>query len=594
MKVYAAALVCVALGLTGARAVAGQIFSTIAGSGLSGVSDGPGASASFLFPYGVAVGSDGTIYVSDFQGQRIRAIDKNHRVSTLAGGGALDAEGLRVAGAYRDGASASARFNFPAGIAVDGKGSVYVADSANRCIRVVAAGIVRTLAGSPSRGAVDGTLATAGFDQPRALAFDHAGNLWVGDFGAGIRKITPDGIVTTIALPANVGGNFVTSITVQPRGLLLVDNSALLFLSHPEGPQPYQFSLPTQDPRNGDVAQADVSAGYAFQIATLGDGRYVYTDPRKQAVRLFDDTNFVQVLTEPTTDEYAVDGSGYRDGENGQVQTPLGITAMGPSSVVFADAGNRRVREVQNIETRHWEMNQDDPFGDYRDPSMYYRVLIVGNCYVGWGVPFDSTMGGRLEAQLNASLQRLGIPHEVRVANIFSGHAADVRDYMRDIASTGMADLVVWEFNDAAPNEEYTPGRGTITNPLIDLETWRASLTPKVAAIGKSLHQANIPYYVVLQPTPLYYPLLEDYDVRQLYVPPIWSSVEPVYAQMFLGSSDGLIDAGPAMLQEERSAHHRLLYLSDGEYQASAEGNALLEALLYARLAADKPWRKKP
>jgi hypothetical protein len=203
-------------------------------------------------------------------------------------------------------------------------------------------------------------------------------------------------------------------------------------------------------------------------------------------------------------------------------------------------------------------------------------------------------MGGRLEAQLNANRQQLGISREVRVANIFSGHAADVRDYVRDVASTVRADLVVWEFNDAAPNEEFTPGRGTLFSPLIDLATWRASLSPKVAAIGKSLRQANIPYYVLLHPTPLYYPLLEDYDVRQLYVPPVWSSVEPIYEQIFHGTADGLIDAGPAILHEESSAHHRLLYLSDGEYQASAAGNALLEGLLYTRLAADKPWRKTP
>jgi sugar lactone lactonase YvrE len=592
---FASLIVCVALGSTGiTEAVAGQTFQTIAGSGLPGVSDGPGAFATFLFPYGVAVGPDGTIYVSDFQGQRIRKIDKNGRVSTLAGGGALDADGLRVAGDYRDGPAASARFDFPAGIAFDSKGALYVADSANRCIRIVEQGSVRTLVGTPSRTAIDGTLATAGFNQPRSLAFDQAGNLYVGDYGAGIRKITPGGVVTTIALPADVGGNFVSSITVQPDGLLLVDASALLFLSHPEGPPPYKFSHPTQDPRSGNVAQADVSAGFAFQIAPIGDGRYVYTDPRKQAVRLFDDTNFVEVLSEPTNDEYAVYGGGYRDGTNAQVQTPLGIAALGSNSVVFADAGNRRIREIQSIETRHWAMHQSDPFGDYRDPAKYYRVLILGDCYVGWGVPFDSTVGGRLEAQLNADRKRLGIPHEVRVAMVWSGDAAAIRDYVRDVVSTGTADLVVWEFNDAVPNEEFTPGRGTMTSPLIDLETWRASLTPKVAAIGKGLREANIPYYVLMHPTPLYFPLLEDYDVRQLYVPPVWSSVEPIYEKMFRGTADGLIDAGPVILREESSAHHRLLYLSDGEYQFSAAGDAIVEGLLYGRLAADKPWRKTP
>lgn len=595
LSVFLATLfVGIGLGISSTGANASQTFSTIAGSGLPGVSDGAGATASFLFPYGIAVGSDGTIYVSDFQGQRIRAIGKNHRVRTLAGGGALEADGLRVAGDYRDGAAATARFNFPAGIAVDSKGAVYVADSANRCIRVIEHGSVRTLVGTPSRSHVDGTLATAGFDEPRALAFDQDGNLYVSDFGIGIRKITPAGVVTTIVLPDQYD-NFVTSIAVQPDGLLLVDNSSLLFLAHPQGPpDQYQFSRPTRDSHGGNFAQADVLTGYPFATAALGDGKYVYTDVREQAIRLFDNTNFVEELSDPPTDEYAVFGGGYRDGVHGQVQTPLGIAALGPNSVVFVDAGNRRIREIQNIETRHWAQHVSDPFGDYRDPAKYYRVLVIGDCYVGWGVPFDSTMGGRLETQLNANRKQLGISRDVRVAMVWPGNGAAIRDYVRDVVSTGIADMVVWEFNDAVPNEEFTPGRGTLLSPLIDLETWKASLTPKVAAIGTSLHEAKIPYYVMLQPTPLYYPYIEQYGIRQLYVPPVWSSVEPIYERMFQGTADGLIDAGPAILREERSAHHRLLYLSDGEYQLSAAGDALLEGVLYTRLAADKPWRRTP
>ena len=165
---------------------------------------------------------------------------------------------------------------------------------------------------------------------------------------------------------------------------------------------------------------------------------------------------------------------------------------------------------------------------------------------------------------------------------------------MLDVVSKGVADLFIWEFNDAAPNEEFTPGRGALYSPLIDLATWRASLGPKVAAIGTSLRRANIPNFVLLQPTPLYYPMIEDFSVRQIKVPPLWSSVEPIYEQMFHGFADALIDAGPTMLREERSAHHRLLYLSDGEYQLSPAGDAVLEQLIYARLAADKPWRRTP
>lgn len=568
-------------------------FSTYAGSGLPGVNDGPAAQARFLFPYGVAVAPDGSIFVSDFQGQRIRRIDRNHHVTTVAGGGAVDAEGLRVAGDYRDGVGPRARFNFPAGIAFDKTGRLFIADAGNGCIRVLENGIVpyvRTYAGLPGRDARDGTLATAGFSEPRALAFDAAGNLWVGDFRYGIRKIAPDGTVTTLKLPGDLG-RFTSSITPVPDGLLIVDNNQLVEIDGISGPPAqYTISHPTEDSRAVNVAQGDVSEGFPFAVASMTDGTYLMTDPREQAIRLFNESNFIEDIGVSPNQEYAVYGGGYRNGPNGLVDTPLGIAALDPHTVVFADAGNRRIRMISNIETRHWAKHQIAPFGADGDATKFYRILIVGDCYVGWGVPFQSTIAGDLERALNANRKELGIARPVRVAQVFSGRASDVRDYMRDVASAGVADLVVWEFNDAMPNQEWTPGRGTLTDPLEDRATWEASLGPKIAQIGSYFKKAGVPYYALVHPTPLYFPLLEDYDVRQVYVPPLWSQVEPIYARLFQGTVDGYIDAGPAMMADERSADRQRLFLSDGEYQLSAAGDALLAKLLYQRFAADKPW----
>ena len=203
-----------------------------------------------------------------------------------------------------------------------------------------------------------------------------------------------------------------------------------------------------------------MSPGYPFGVASLGDGNFVLSDPREEALRFFDVTNFVGNIGVAADQEYAVYGGGYRNGPGGLVNTPLGIAAIDPHTIVFADAGNRRIRLVSNLETRHWARHQIEPFGDHGDATKYYRVLIVGDCYVGWGVPYASTIAGRLERDLNANRKELGIPHPVRVELIFSGHTSDVRDYMRDVVASGIADLVIWEFNDAMPNEEWTPGRG--------------------------------------------------------------------------------------------------------------------------------------
>ncbi len=145
-----------------ARDVAGVVLTTIAGSGAAGFADGlPG---SFLMPFGLTYGPDGTLYVTDAGAQRIRAVDPAGRIRTIAGSGNVDASGLWVAGGYRDGAAHEAQFDRPAGI-VWLNGKLYVADTNNHCIRSVAAdGTVRTFAGSPQRrGTANGPLDTASF-----------------------------------------------------------------------------------------------------------------------------------------------------------------------------------------------------------------------------------------------------------------------------------------------------------------------------------------------------------------------------------------------------------------------------------------------
>jgi hypothetical protein len=573
------------------------VFSTIAGSGASGVKDGPGASASFLFPYGIAVATDGTIYVSDFMGQRIRSIDSHFVVRTVAGGGTLQPDGLRIDGSYVDGPAAGARFNYPAGIALDSKGVLYIADSGNHCIRVLDHGVVRTFAGSPNRGVADGMLAGAGFDTPRALAFDRDGNLWVGDARVGLRKITPAGVVSTVSIPTQYGGNFVTSIVPEPDGLMLVDDEKVVFLQDPDGPPAgVKFSFPMQDVRNGGLAQASVRTGDAFAVTDLTPDVHVFTDPHTQAIRLFDYSNFVETLSESPGDAYAVSGGGYRDGPSGLVQTPLGIAATGRDRLVFVDAGNRRIRAIAGITPTHFEHNQRAPFGD--DASRYYRIIVLGNSFVGWGVPFNETIAGRLQAQLNAHRAGLHIPKPVRVALIYQGHASDVLDYVRQFVSKGGADLFVWEFNDAVANEEYHDviheAQPSTQNPMPFVNVWKPSIAPKIAQVGDNLRAAHEPFYVVLQPMPTYFPFLEWWDPRQSFLPPDWDPIDAVYHRLFDGNVNAIVDGGPAMLNAEKSASRRFLFLTDGEAQPSAAGDAILAALLYQRLATDKPWEQSP
>ncbi len=223
--------------------------SPLAGDGQDGVVDGAAAQSRFSDPFGVAVDARGAVYVADGgDSNRIRRIDRHGAVSTFAGGREGFADGIGTAAAFHtpsalamdrfgnlvvadtgnhairkiapdgsvttlagdgqpgdaDGIGRAARFNAPVGVALDTRGNVYVADTYNDRIRRVAPdGTVTTLAGGTKPGNADGPGAAAAFDTPSAIAVGKDGSLLVADTGNNaIRRIAPDGVVSTLAAPA--------------------------------------------------------------------------------------------------------------------------------------------------------------------------------------------------------------------------------------------------------------------------------------------------------------------------------------------------------------------------------------------------------
>lgn len=176
------------------------VVTTVAGPPQYGNADGTGAVARFDLPRGLAIGSTGNIYVSDLLNHTIRMVTPAGVVSTFAGTagepGSVDAIGT------------AARFSRPAGIAADAAGNLYVADAFNLTVRkITPAGAVSTFARAPRQsGSTDGTGAAARFAEPNGIATDSAGNVYVADFGT-IRKITPAGVVTTLAGVAGQSGS---------------------------------------------------------------------------------------------------------------------------------------------------------------------------------------------------------------------------------------------------------------------------------------------------------------------------------------------------------------------------------------------------
>jgi hypothetical protein len=175
---------------------------TLAGlAGFSGATDGVGSAARFYYPAGLALDAAGNLFVADLRNATVRKITPAGVVSTLAGSAGVTGSA--------DGTGAEARFYSPQGIAVDAAGTVYVADAGNSTIRrISSAGVVTTLAGSAGNsGSADGSGSAARFSQPCGLAVDTAGTLYVADaFNHLIRRVTPAGAVTTLAGTAGTHG----------------------------------------------------------------------------------------------------------------------------------------------------------------------------------------------------------------------------------------------------------------------------------------------------------------------------------------------------------------------------------------------------
>lgn len=178
----------------------GCTVTTVAGSGESRVADGVGYASSFAWPAGVAADAAGALYVSD--AFSLRKISPGGAVSTVAGG---------AAGAWADGLGAAAAFNAPhaAVSPADPVALLYVADALNNRVRAVsAAGWTSTLAGSGSGAHADGTGAAAAFNSPLGVAADAAGTLYVADtLNQRVRAVAvASGLVSTLAGSGAAGG----------------------------------------------------------------------------------------------------------------------------------------------------------------------------------------------------------------------------------------------------------------------------------------------------------------------------------------------------------------------------------------------------
>ena len=179
---------------------------TLAGNGTSGFQEGTGVEALFRIPMSVAVlDLNGTLVLTDYNNHRIRKLTTGGAVSTIAGSGACDPRGCDYGGNFADGTGVDASFNYPFGVTLNVNGTIFVADNGNNRIRQIAPnGAVTTLAGNGTAASADGTGTGALLFSPTGIAVDFSGIIVFAELrGNRVRKVTPGGVVTTLAGSGN-------------------------------------------------------------------------------------------------------------------------------------------------------------------------------------------------------------------------------------------------------------------------------------------------------------------------------------------------------------------------------------------------------
>ncbi len=209
------------------------IIKTIAGTGRQGYSGdaGPATAAKINYPNRITLDQAGNIYFTDVFYNSVRKIDTSGVITTFAGNGKAGHSG-------DNDLAILASINYPSGLACDKKGNVFISDRQNNCIRKVDAnGIITTIAGNGDAGFTgDGGYATgAQLFSPNGIAVDTAGNVLIATADHHIRKVTPQGMITTIAGNGNVGytgdGNMATAATLSNPAAVATDVFGNIFIA---------------------------------------------------------------------------------------------------------------------------------------------------------------------------------------------------------------------------------------------------------------------------------------------------------------------------------------------------------------------------
>jgi sugar lactone lactonase YvrE len=332
------------------------IITTVAGTNRGGYSGDGGAAinAELYEPSTVALDVFGNLFITDMGNCRIRKVDTNGIITTVAG---TNSQGYSGDG----GAAISAKLNAPYGVAFDASGNLYFADNQNDRIRKVDTnGIITTVAGTNVWGySGDGSAAVnATLDRPQGVAFDAASNLYFADTeNARIRKVDTNGIITTVAgtnSPGHSGdGGAAISAQLDGPSAVALDPSGNLYVAETQNARIRKVDTNgiittvagTNSPGFSGDGGAAVNARLLWPtgVALDASGNQYIADQENNRIRKVAINGIITTVAGTNGSEFSGDGG---VAVNAQLNWPAGVALDAAGNLYIADSGNNRIREV--------------------------------------------------------------------------------------------------------------------------------------------------------------------------------------------------------------------------------------------------------
>jgi len=361
------------------------IITTVAGTNSAGYSGDGGAAiqATLSNPEGAAFDAGGNLYIADTSNHRIRKVDTNSMITTVAGTNSMGFSG-------DGGAAINAQLYDPSGVAFDAAGNLYIADTVNNRIRKVDTnGIISTIAGTNSAGysGDSGAAVNAKLNGPSGVAFDAMSNLYIADYGNNrIRMVGTNGVITTVAgtnFPGFSGdsGAAINAELHFPSGVAL-DGSGNLYIAD------YANSRIRKVDTNGNistVAGTNISryagdGGPATQANLNGPGgvaldaaRNLYIgDTYNYRIRKVDTNGIITTVAGTNNLGYSGDGG---TATNARLYDPYGMALDAIGNLYIADSGNNRIREVEFAGSPTLPLNNVSAYN-----AGNYTVVVTNAC----------------------------------------------------------------------------------------------------------------------------------------------------------------------------------------------------------------------